>query len=174
MFFKTLKQKSSQRFLDNTLQNKRSLEGDISGKISKVACIAHQSLSQEVEDFKAYFHDLGVHVNNFHAVIYADEPRSDETFTNHFSSADFGWKGKVLDSTLREFLDRDYDLLLNLYQDDSLWPAKLASVLSKSKFSVGFATIDERVNDLSIHCNVRDVVPFQIELTKYLKALKKI
>ena len=81
--------------------------------------------------------------------------------------------GKFLNPKIQEFIDKDFDLLINYYEQEK--PVSLmASALSKATFKVGFASVDKRINNLIINTSPHDFQVFEEELFKYLKILNRI
>jgi len=82
-----------------------------------------------------------------------------------------GFWGK-LPETLDSFIDQEFDLLINYFENDSL----LASWLSancKGKLRVGFYKTDKELNDLILNIKPTETELFISQSTIYLKALLK-
>ena len=82
-----------------------------------------------------------------------------------------GFWGK-LPKKLDSFLDQEFDLLVNYFENDSL----LASWLStncKAKLRVGFYKTDKELNDLILNIKPTETELFISQSTIYLKALLK-
>ena len=90
-----------------------------------------------------------------------------------FSDKDLGWKGQIENSYVLEFLSREYDMLINYYEDDNLM-MKLLSVKTLARLKVGLAAQDPNINDLILNTPLSDFKLFKSELKKYLKVLKEI
>ncbi len=90
-----------------------------------------------------------------------------------FSDKDLGWNGNIENSYALEFLGREYDLLLNYYNQENLL-LQIMSVRSKARFSVGFKEINPRLNDLILDVPIKEFKLFKQELKKYLKVLNEI
>ena len=175
MFFKALKQKSAQKILERSLREKTRGNHLTDRKITHVGCIIEDEFLDEVEPLKHYFSEIGIHPNDLHFLIHSKEKQgTGELFSRYFHKEDFGWTGRLQNDSLQEFLSRPYQLLINFYEDDQQWSAKLASVMCKADLSVGLSSIDHRVNDIAIDCTPGQLSVFKNELTKYLKVLKKI
>ncbi len=174
MILKSLKEKTAKKKLDKIL-SQTAHGGQLVSKIKTVGIISEASREAEVARLRAYFEKLGIHPNQIYVISYHPEPTErTNAFTHHFNGVDFGWKGKILNDALSEFLQRPYDLMINYYSNDELWAAKLASALSNNQIAAGLATIDPRVNDIGIDCKPEDLDTFTTELEKYLRALNCI
>ena len=90
-----------------------------------------------------------------------------------FSDKDLGWKGAIENSYALEFLSRDYDLLVNYYNEDNLL-LQLMTVKTKARVKVGFKEVDQKLNDLILELPIKDFKTFKLELKKYLKVLNEI
>ncbi len=175
MFFKSLKQRSAQKVLESNLARRAGENQFDKNPIKNVGCIIDEKHASRIEPLKRYFSDLGIHPNNVHFLIHTEvRDMAGEMYSVHFHREDFGWKGKVNNESLREFLSKPHHLLVNYYADDGIWASKLASSMCKNDLSAGFASIDERMNDIVIDCRPEDQAVFQEELKKYLKVLKKL
>jgi hypothetical protein len=71
-----------------------------------------------------------------------------------------------------QFLNTPFDMLINYYDVDSP-PLMLATLSSEARLRVGFATVDNRLNDFMISMQAEKYTDFIAELFKYLKILKK-
>lgn len=90
-----------------------------------------------------------------------------------FSDKDLGWGGKIENGYALEFLSRDYDLLINYYNDPNLL-LQLMTVKTKARMKVGFPEVDKNLNDLILATPLSDFKMFTKELRKYLVVLKEI
>jgi len=86
---------------------------------------------------------------------------------------DLGWKGEVENSYAHEFLGREYDLLVNYYDEDSLL-LNLMSAQTKARLKVGFKEVGPTFNDLMLDTPLNDFQTFKKELKKYLGVFKEI
>ena len=84
-----------------------------------------------------------------------------------FSDKDLGWKGVIENSYALEFLSRDYDLLINYFDQPRLL-TQLMSLKTKAAMRIGFAGVDPVYNDLILQSPLSDFETFKKELKKYL------
>lgn len=143
------------------------------GKLSTVGIIADEAFAKEIQEMKQSFISKGILENNISVIFRSanSQVNNDDQIT--FNSSTVSKTGKFLDSAVLQFIDKDFDLLINYYGQEK--PVSvMASVLSKAKFKVGFATIDKRVNNLIIDTSPHDYPIFDEELFKYLKLLNRI
>ena len=93
--------------------------------------------------------------------------------TPMFSDKDLGWKGNIENGYALEFLNREYDLLINYYTKEKLL-LQLMTVKAKARINVGFGGVDKNLNDLIINTTLEDFKTFKAELKKYLFILNEI
>lgn len=92
---------------------------------------------------------------------------------NRFSISDFNWKGEITNPAAVEFLRAPVDALVGIHCHSSIFFHTLISE-SKAGFKIGFGKSDENLYDLVFHFDPLEKELFEMELEKYLKALKKI
>ena len=90
-----------------------------------------------------------------------------------YSDADLGFRGSVKSEEVSDFVATKFDALINFYDEDKLM-LNLISVLSVSRFKIGFSSINIKINDFSVATSVNDIAGFTTELKKYLILLNKI
>ncbi len=84
---------------------------------------------------------------------------------------DFSWKGTLTSNEVFDFLDKPFDMLIDLTNSTEVYNNLLVAK-SKAKFKVGFSNTDERLFDLMI--DSKSIKLFVDELIKYLIILKKL
>ncbi|MFY0629335.1 MAG: hypothetical protein JXR05_03075 [Flavobacteriaceae bacterium] len=104
---------------------------------------------------------------------YRKYNKNDEKSYKHFSENDFNWKGDVVDSSLMNFVEQPFDLLICLFSKKHSY-LEYATLLSKARFKVGLANIDENLFDLEISVEPDQVNDFLEEAKKYLSILGKL
>ena len=90
-----------------------------------------------------------------------------------YNVSSISWTGALQSEDLKNFIDFDFDLLINYY-DQRKAALLLVSSLSKANFKVGFSAIDKRINHLIIDSTAAEYEIFEKELFKYLKILNTI
>ena len=109
----------------------------------------------------------------------ADNP---ETFTfaahspfgiQFCTDKDLGWNGTIENGFVSEFVDREYDVLINYYTDDKL-VLKILTARTNARIKVGFPSVDAKLNDLIFDTPIKNFDVFKTELKKYLKVLNEI
>lgn len=116
----------------------------------------------------------GISENNIKVVAYKDKNKESVTHSySAFSDKHLNWKGEITDSSVNDFINEKFDMLISYY-DVERAILMVITHNSKAQFKVGFSSIDKRLNHLMINTNVSDYRVFTNELFKYLKLLNKI
>ena len=172
MFFKRIKDKTSQKFLTNVL-NSRNKEFR-SGKIKTVGVIFDYNSFQNYDFFKLMFTDLGLGINGIRFISLIDsEKNNPNSWDAFYSKENFDWFGHCKNVEVNEFVNVNFDLLLSYYRPNS-YELNIVTALSKANFKVGLSTEDDRLHDLILDINPKEIDVFKIELVKYLKTLNKL
>lgn len=91
----------------------------------------------------------------------------------HYTRKDISADGAFTKDDVAEFINTPFDMLISYY-DVEKPPLVWATLKSKAKFKVGFATVDKRLNHFMISTVAEKHDEFITELFKYLKILNKI
>jgi hypothetical protein len=90
---------------------------------------------------------------------------------DHFTVKDTNWKGRPTGATISNFVDEDYDILVDLSLTKIL-PLRFVLLHSKAKFKVGrFAEENELFYDLMIDVKDDDLDQFIKQINHYLKII---
>ncbi|MFC2109749.1 DUF6913 domain-containing protein [Bacteroidota bacterium] len=139
------------------------------------------SIGVLVEEFQFFQEDIvkdvqktyGVSNENIQILVFRPFVKKQEYSENEITEKDFGWSGSLKLNRLSEFVKNEYDLLINYGIEENLY-LKVITLLSQSKFKVGFSSEDNRLYDLSISDKDRNIEVLNLEAVKYLKILKKL
>ena len=177
MFFKGLKEKfkhkSGVKFLKEELL-KPATTVERSGGITSIGCIVDLDNFDKPELFFEFVDEYKLRPNAVKIIGYKNYYDKNSPYsTPVFSDKDLGWKGAIENSYALEFLSRDYDLLVNYYNEDNLL-LQLMTVKTKARVKVGFKEVDQNLNDLILEIPIKDFKTFKMELKKYLKVLNEI
>lgn len=172
MILKRFKEKSNQKFI-NKLIDFRVPEIS-SNKIESVGIIVNLSEFDDFEIFRIFFEELNLNPNKIKIAGFTDDPKLVE-FSNEllYSEKQIGWRGKIKDNGLKTFINTPFDVLISYYKNDNL-ELNLISALSKANFKVGISNNDERLHDLIIEVDTKEIDIFKQEFIKYLTILKKL
>ena len=172
MILKRFKEKSNQKFI-NRLIDFRVPEIS-SNKIESVGIVVNLSEFDDFEMFRIFFEELKLNPNKVKIAGFTDDPKLVE-FSNEllYSEKQIGWRGKIKDNGLKTFINTPFDVLISYYKNDNL-ELNLISALSKANFKVGISNNDERLHDLILEVDTKEIDIFKQEFIKYLTILKKL
>jgi len=177
MVFKGLKDKfkhkSGTKFLEQELK-RTPVALDRKPGIQSLGIIADLETFKEDDRFFELVEDLGLKSNTVKIIGYREYYDKNSPYaTPVFSDKDLGWKGAVENSYALEFLSRDYDLLINYFDQPRLL-LHLMSIKTRAALRIGFSGIDPVYNDIILESPISDFDTFRRELKKYLTLLKQI
>lgn len=177
MFLKGIKEKfklrSGRKYLKQILTAPVVSTRESKG-IRSLGCIVDLDKFDNTEVFFQLLEDFSLTPNAIKIIGYKRYYDKNSPYsTPVFSDKDLGWKGEVQNSYVLEFLGRDYDLLVNYYDDDSLL-LNLVSAQTKARLKVGFKNVGPTYNDLMLDTPLKDFQTFKKELKKYLNIFKEI
>ncbi|MFS4457070.1 DUF6913 domain-containing protein [Maribacter sp. 2304DJ31-5] len=177
MFLKGIKdkfkQKSGRKFIKEALGKPEPLTNRNKG-ISSLGCIVDLDKFQNADVFYQFLDEFSLRPNAVKIIGYKSYYDKNSPYaTPIFSDKDLGWNGTIENSYALEFLSREYDLLINYYNEDNLLP-NLMSVQTKARIKVGFKDVGQEFNDLILDTPITDFITFKSELKKYLEVFKEI
>ncbi|WP_228236082.1 DUF6913 domain-containing protein [Muricauda sp. M10] len=142
--------------------------------ITSVGCIVDVDHFSNAEAFYELIEEFSLRPNAIKIIGYKREYDKNSPYAiQMFSDRDLGWKGQIENGYALEFLGREYDMLINYYDEDILM-MKLLSVKTQARLKVGLGSQDSKVNDLILNTPIKDFKLFKSELKKYLKVLNEI
>lgn len=156
-----------------------SLENQSHEKNSKIKSIAFlidinkldsNDLDELINFFNKNFNDFF----NKNIFLYKSIPsKNNISNLTTFTLKDFSIIGTAKSLSLKQFIDTNFDLLINFfsYNDVSLHSIALQS---NAKFKVGFKSQIDYYNDIIFKIGIEESEIFFQELKKYLKILQKI
>lgn len=177
MFLKVIKdkfkQKSGRKLLKQLSESPVAVTRESKG-VRSVGCIVDLDKFEKSELFFQFQDDFSLRPNavkiiGFKRLYDKNSPYA----TPVFSDKDLGWGGEIENSYAHEFLGREYDLLVNYYDEDSLL-LNLMTVKTKARLKVGFKKVSPIYNDLIFDTPLKDFPAFKKELKKYLSIFKEI
>jgi len=177
MFLKVIKdkfkRKSCRKLLKQLVGNPISVTRESKG-IRSVGCIVDLDKFEKSELFFQFQEDFSLHPNAVKIIGYKRYYDKNSPYaTPVFSDKDLGWNGEIENSYALEFLGREYDLLVNYYDENSLL-LNLMTVKTKARLKVGFKEIGPTFNDLMLDTPLKEFETFKKELKKYLGIFKEI
>ena len=177
MFLKGIKdkfkQKSGRKFIRQTLE-KPTPESTRSKGVRKIGCIVDLDKFDDADVFYEFLDAFKLQPNAVKIIGYKSYYDKNSPYaTPVFSDKDLGWNGDVENSYALEFLNREYDVLVNYYDDNNLL-LNLMSLKTKARLKVGFIKVGPDFNDLMVDTPITEFKTFKTELTKYLGVLKEV
>ncbi|SDR82685.1 DUF6913 domain-containing protein [Winogradskyella sediminis] len=172
MILKAFKEKSNRKYVNNLLATRQPIVNN--NKVKTIAVLLNTGEFHEFEVFRVYFKELNLTSPKHKIVAFTgDDKLEHNKWNTHFSPKDFGWKGAIKNPDLQAFIDEPYDMLICFFKNDEL-PLNVITAASKANFKVGISRFDERLYDLIIDVELKDINIFKQELKKYLNILNKL
>ncbi|MHA7058982.1 DUF6913 domain-containing protein [Aquimarina sp. M1] len=174
MILKRLKRNALKKSIESHLKKRKPQSKEVSG-IKSLAVLIDASQSVNVLSVVKLANELGVKSDRLKVMGYKEDHKeiSDDQEAAYYNDKSFGVNGSIKSSSLNDFIKKEYDVLINFYSESKL-ELDYVAVASKAKFKVGFAEVDNRINDLVIGAAQQDNNLFISELKKYLKILQII
>jgi hypothetical protein len=177
MFLKGIKEKfkhkSGRRYLLRELRRPVPVVDRKKG-ITSIGCIVNLDEFSDTDAFYGLVKAFSLSPNAVRIIGYKENFDKNSPYsTPIFSDKDLGWGGKIENGYALEFLNREYDLLINYYTEDKLL-LQLMTLKARAKLYVGFGEVDKDLNDLILNTPIGDFKLFAKELGKYLTVLKEI
>ncbi|WP_378172926.1 DUF6913 domain-containing protein [Aquimarina sp. SS2-1] len=174
MILKGLKRNALKKSIESYIKKRRSSAKEVTG-IKSLAVLIDASQSVNVLSVLKLANELGVKSDRLKVMGYKEDQKeiSDDKDAAYYNDKSFSVNGSVKSNSLNDFIKKEYDVLINFYSESKLELDYVAAA-SNAKFKVGFAEIDNRINDLVIGVDNQDNNLFISELKKYLKILQII
>lgn len=177
MFLKELrdkfKRRSGLKFLKEELKKPISPSNRTKG-ITSIGCIVDLDAFDGGNAFYDFIDEFSLRPNAVKIIGYKSYYDNNSPYsTPVISDRDLGWGGKIENSYALEFINREYDLLINYYTEENLL-LQLMTVKARARMKVGFAEVDKNLNDLILGTPIGDFKAFKKELKKYLHVLNEI
>ncbi len=177
MFLKGIKdkfkQKSGLKFLNQALAEEQPPVTRSKG-ITSIGCLVDLDNFDNANLFYEFVEEFSLRPNSVKIIGYKSYYDKNSPYaTPVFSDKDLGWNGNVENSYALEFLSREYDLLVNYYNEENLL-LQLMTIKTRARVKVGFVEIDQAYNDLILNTPMKDFNVFKKELKKYLGVLNEI
>ncbi len=175
MNFTGLKKKTAFQFYEKQLKKIKKNSENVPKTIDTIGILADSRLFGSYDISRNLSQKLNLPHKKFEIIIF--ENLKDDFVTQHystFSEKDFGMYGKIKSKNVKEFVDTNYDLLINYCNHDSIFTTIIA-LQSNAKFKVGFANEKlQELYDFMIAIDGNKIDIFNDELAKYLQILELI
>ncbi len=173
MILKGLKRNAIKKGVETHLKKRNSSSSGISN-LKTLAILIDASRPVNKMAIKKLADELGVEAEKLRIIGYKeDNDIEDDRDVVYYNDKSFTVSGSLKSKILQDFITKDYDVLINFYEEEKLELDYLAAA-SAAKLKVGFSAVDHRINDLIIGTTTNDTNLFTKELKKYLKILQVI
>ncbi|WP_148639379.1 DUF6913 domain-containing protein [Aquimarina longa] len=174
MILKGLKRNALRKSFETYLDKRDHISQGIS-RLQTLAVLIDASQSVNIVSILKLANELGVKSDNLTVMGYKEDQKEiiDDKDAAYYNEKNFGISGAIKSKSLQDFVNKDYDVLINFYEKDII-ELNYVAAASKAKFKVGCTAVDNRINDLIIGATTNDTNLFISELRKYLKILQII
>jgi hypothetical protein len=180
--FKNIKLSFANRVLKQELRSSARTRTPNKFSFEKVKTVGILFDATNVEDFdivKRYVVYLREHLKKVKVIgFFSTKDIPSLTYSkleyDFFSTKELNWSGKPSSVIIQNFIDEEYDLLIDLNIRDH-FPLRYISALSKAKFKVGkFDENDTEIYDMMIDAdNTKTVKYFLRQIDTYITMLNK-
>ncbi len=173
MILKGLKRNALKKNIEKHLHDRdKSQKSNV--KLKTLAVLIDASQSVNVLSLLKLANELGVTSDHLKVMGFKEDIKGvEDANTAYYNTKSLGVSGGMKSNALENFVKTKFDVLINFYSEEKPELDYVASA-SQAKFKVGFAEIDNRINDLVIGSSIDNSDLFISELKKYLKILKII
>ncbi len=169
-----LKNTTANKFIKNQLTATASERKFELKAIERVGVLAEASLFKTYDFTKRLSEGLNLEIEDLKVCLFDGSQKGAELeFHRLCSEKDFGLYGKIKSEALKNFVSRDFDLLVN-YCDPKLLFPQVIMLKSAAKIRAGFEHEVNFFNDIAIKVRGNDIDGFNKELLKYLRILNLI
>ena len=175
MIFAGLKRKMLQSFLEKKRkENKKRNRINGSKKIAKIGLILNDD-TEGVSVVNNFIKTFGFDKKQITFLVHKPQldVKKEANTEGMFGNADFGWFGTIKNPLVQQFIQTDFDLLINYSPSSNLYIDTLV-LLSKASFKVSHAGINDDFYDLVVATGLKDVATLNQEAKKYLQILNKL
>ncbi|WP_347174717.1 DUF6913 domain-containing protein [Polaribacter uvawellassae] len=172
MAFGKFKQKSLLKKFKKELNLIPETRTPNSKEIHSVAILTNNKLYEEI-DISEHVKSRIESVRNVHIYSYRAFKKSDPITYKHFTEKDIDWNGKIKDASLESFLDNPFDLLIGYFDTNNLY-LEYCALKSKATFKIGFSKVNDKIFDLVVTEDPKNIDSFIDVIKKYLELLHKI
>ncbi len=170
MFLNGLKTKSIIRKLKKAIASRSYTPSR--KPIRRIGILQEGNVPFDVKKIKLLTTALGIKEKDVEVLSYIPKLSKDQkNDSDVYSESGIGWNATLKTIALKDFVARDFDILLSYYTEDRL-PLQLISGLSRATFKVGLMKEEQSLHDLVITTAMGEESIFITELEKYLRILK--
>ncbi|MBT8273825.1 MAG: hypothetical protein KJO77_08465 [Bacteroidia bacterium] len=172
MFLKRFREKSNQKYIEKILNSE--VRNVHKNKVESVGVILNNDEFKNLDQMRLMLKNVGIKDNKVKFISFIEDEKSKpNSWDAFFNPKDFGWKGKINNVELQEFINTEFDALISYFNHD-IPELNFVTALSRANFKIGISNHDPRLYDLIIDIETKHLHVFQNEILKYLKVLNKI
>ncbi|MXN90043.1 hypothetical protein GR160_02290 [Flavobacterium sp. Sd200] len=172
MFLRFIKDFSLKKIIKNSLSNYQPTVA--TGKVLSVGVVLDESYFNDKEALVSELVSKGIARNAIETLSFLESvKKGQEPKDAFFTRGNISATGSFNKNDVEAFINKTFDMLISYYDVDKP-PLMLATIKSKAKFKVGFATTNDRLDNFMISLPAEKYKEFVAELFKYLKILNKI
>lgn len=172
MFLKFIKDFGLKKIISKSLTNYKPISSPDS--VYTVGILADESYFNDKEGIVNELVKQGIQPGNIQTLSFKERLKPKEVVDCcYYTRKDISAGGKFTKEDVNAFINTPFDMLISYY-DVEKPPLALATIKSKAKFKVGFATVDTRLNNFMISTVAEKYPEFISELFKYLRILNKL
>lgn len=124
-----------------------------------------------VEAIVTSFRQKGYVFDQIKVLVYSGFIKDKKSSYPSFSLIDFSLNGVLKSSIVNDFINTDFDLLMNFYDKDTI-PLVYVSTTTKAKFRVGVASVSKSVNHFSLEVKELNASQYVNHLVDYINIFK--
>lgn len=140
-------------------------------KIETVGIVLEKGETAALEKIQKSLHKLGIKPENIQVLIYKANSAVNNGKVSSFKLSDFNNSGNTDKKEIRNFIDRQYDLLISYYTKE-VAPLLWVTTQTKARLKAGISTVKAKVNHFSLEISVMDAEQYINNLIQYIGNLK--
>ncbi len=170
-----LKTKTAAKFIKNRHQNAGSEKKNPPSRIKSVGALADIDLFRNYDFTRKLIDSFGLAPNQVQVALVDPSGKNQNTLDapEAFSEESFGLYGKIKNATLEDFVDKEFDLLVNYSGTDWVF-TEVILARSRARLKAGFERENEGWQDIAIKIPGNKMDTFHEELVKYLRIMNLI
>ena len=174
MFLKKLKDNNANRVLKKYISLRKDHSLKDKGNSVTLGCIVNIDEFNHTEVFTTLYKEMGLRENQFKIIGFTSREDSFSGFSIPiFTTKDLGWGGAVKNQGVQEFMNWEYDVLLNYYEEAPT-VLKLVTAQTCATLKTGLLAKNQELNDMVFEIKPDKFSQFRSEFLKYLTILKKV
>lgn len=170
-----LKAKTAVKFIKKHYENPDSGKKNPPSRIKSIGALADIDLFRNYDFTRKLVDSFDLAPNQVQVALIDPSGKNQSTLDapEAYSEESFGLYGKIKNSTLEEFVDREFDLLVNYSGTDWVY-TEVILARSQAKLKAGFDNDATGWQDIAIKIPGNKMDTFHEELVKYLRIMNLI